>query len=149
MKTSKTFVRMLVMLLIGVLIFAAPASVLARDAVPQDPIPRDVVARGAVTQGVTAREVVARGIVTRREVAQQVDPPVVEPDPNISDEDILVFEPVFTFVFPFTQGFQISFNTGFSFEVPRRLLLLEEENFNFFLDFNTYIIPAQGEAAND
>jgi len=55
-----------------------------------------------------------------------------------------VIEPEFFLEFPFGQGFQIAFNFGFSIEVPRRLVLVENDILNFFLRFKTYVIPADG-----
>jgi hypothetical protein len=74
----------------------------------------------------------------------QTEPPNEEvEDLEVSDDDILVFEPQFFVEFPFAQGFAISFNFGIKFEVPRRLLLVENDILNFFLRFRSYIIPAE------
>ena len=69
-------------------------------------------------------------------------PPVLSEDEGISDDDILVFEPELFVEFPFAQGFKLSFNFGFSLEVPRRLMLVDNDVLNFFLRFRSYIIPA-------
>ena len=78
-------------------------------------------------------------------MAQETDPPreLIEEE-SVSDEDILVIEPEFFLEFPFGQGFQIAFNFGFSIEVPRRLVLVENDILNFFLRFKTYVIQAEG-----
>ncbi len=77
-------------------------------------------------------------------VAQDTTPPEVEEERTFSDDDILVFEPEFHLEFPFAQGFEISFNFGLSIEVPRRLMLVDNEVLNFFLRFRSYVIPAEG-----
>ena len=76
--------------------------------------------------------------------AQETDPPreLIE-DEEVSDEDILVIEPEFFLEFPFAQGFKISFNFGISIEVPRRLILVENDILNFFIRFQSYVIPAE------
>ncbi len=78
-------------------------------------------------------------------MAQETDPPreLIEEE-GVSDEDILVIEPEFFLEFPFGQGFKIAFNFGFSIEVPRRLVLVENDIFSFFLRFRSYVIPAEG-----
>ena len=80
-------------------------------------------------------------------MAQEADPPreLIEEE-SISDEDILVIEPEFFLEFPFGQGFQIAFNFGFSIEVPRRLVLVDNDILNFFLRFRSYVISAEGES---
>lgn len=70
-------------------------------------------------------------------------PPELEEEEGISDADILVFEPTFHLEFPFAQGFQITLNFGIKIEVPRRLLLVENDVLNFFLRFSSYVIPAE------
>ena len=80
--------------------------------------------------------------------AQEVDPPtVLTSDFEASEDDILVFEPQLFFELPFAQGFKISFNFGISFQVPRQLWLVTTDAYNFFLNFRSYVIPAQGEDA--
>lgn len=79
--------------------------------------------------------------------AQETDPPQeLNEDDEVSDEDILVIEPQFYLEFPFSQGFKISFNLGISIEVPRRLVLAENDILNFFIRFQSYVIPAEGES---
>jgi hypothetical protein len=76
--------------------------------------------------------------------AQEVEPPtVLTSDFEPSDDDILVFEPQLFFELPFMQGFKISFNFGISLQVPRRLWLVTTDAYNFFLNFRSYVIPAQ------
>ena len=78
--------------------------------------------------------------------AQTIDPPPeLTKDGDLSDEDILVFEPQLFWEFPFAQGFKISINFGVMIEVPRRLNLITDEVFNFFLRFRSYVIPAEAE----
>jgi hypothetical protein len=78
--------------------------------------------------------------------AQETDPPrELIDDEGVSDEDILVIEPQFYLEFPFAQGFKISFNFGITIEVPRRLILVNNDILNFFLRFQSYVIPAEGE----
>ena len=89
--------------------------------------------------GISLFSMPARGLA-------QTEPPNEEvEDLEVSDDDILVFEPQFFVEFPFAQGFAISFNFGIKFEVPRRLLLVENDILNFFLRFRSYIIPAETE----
>jgi hypothetical protein len=77
--------------------------------------------------------------------AQEVEPPTVLTDDfEPSEDDILVFEPQLFFELPFMQGFKISFNFGISFQVPRQLMLVTTDAYNFFLSFRSYVIPAQG-----
>ena len=78
--------------------------------------------------------------------AQTIDPPPeLTKDGDLSDEDILVFEPQLFWEFPFAQGFKISINFGVMIEVPHRLNLITDEVFNFFLRFRSYVIPAEAE----
>jgi len=72
-------------------------------------------------------------------------PPDWTGESGVSDEDILVFEPQFFFELPFAQGFQISFNLGFSIRVPRQLMLVNDEVYNFFVRFRSFVIPAEGQ----
>ncbi len=76
-------------------------------------------------------------------LAQEVLPPVVQDETGISEDDILVFEPQLYWEFPFAQGFKISFNFGISLEVPRFLNLVEDDVFNFFLRFRSFVRPAE------
>ncbi len=78
-------------------------------------------------------------------MAQDDDPPPEEPveDPGVSEDDILIFEPQLYLEFPFNQGFKIILNFGISFEVPRRLLLVDNNILNFFLKFESFIRPAE------
>ena len=77
-------------------------------------------------------------------LAQDITPlPVVSEEPGISADDILVFEPQLFWEFPFAQGFKISFNFGISLEVPRFLNLVEDDVFNFFLRFRSFVRPAE------
>jgi hypothetical protein len=69
-------------------------------------------------------------------------PPEWDGEIELADDDILVFEPQLFFELPFAQGFQISFNFGISIRVPRQLILVTEEAFNFFVRFRSYVIPA-------
>jgi hypothetical protein len=69
-------------------------------------------------------------------------PPEWDGEIELADDDILVFEPQLFFELPFAQGFQISFNIGISIRVPRQLILVTEEAFNFFVRFRSYVIPA-------
>jgi hypothetical protein len=78
--------------------------------------------------------------------AQEVDPPAENDEIEDYDGDKLVFEPQFFWELPFGQGFQISFSFGIAFQVPTELMLMDENAFNFFLRFRSYIIPAEGEA---
>jgi hypothetical protein len=78
-------------------------------------------------------------------LAQDDDPPPEEPveAPGVSEDDILIFEPQLYLEFPFNQGFKIILNFGISFEVPRRLLLVDNNILNFFLKFESFIRPAE------
>lgn len=69
-------------------------------------------------------------------------PPEWSGESEVSDGDILVFEPQFFFELPFAQGFKISFNFGISIRVPRQLMLVDDSVFNFFVRFRSFIIPA-------
>jgi len=79
--------------------------------------------------------------------AQDVVPP---PDwlgeGEVSDDDIIVIEPQLFFELPFAQGFEISFNFGIKIRVPRRLVFISDDAYNFFLQFRSYVIPAEVEA---
>ena len=75
--------------------------------------------------------------------AQDTLPPSVQAETGTSDDDVLVFEPQLYWEFPFAQGFKISFNFGFSLEVPRFLNLVEDDVFNFFLRFRSFVRPAE------
>ena len=78
--------------------------------------------------------------------AQEIQPPPTwTGDQAVSDEDLLVFEPQFFFELPFADGFQISINFGFSIRVPRRLMLVDQDVYNFFVKFRSYVIPGGGE----
>ena len=80
--------------------------------------------------------------------AQEVEqPPTWTGDQAALNDDLIVFEPQFVFELPFLGGFKISFNFGFSIQVPRQLMLSEENVFNFFVRFRSYIIPGQGETS--
>lgn len=73
--------------------------------------------------------------------AQETDPPVAPDDPEISENDILVFEPRFSWEFPFGDGFKIAFHFSISFEVPRQISLVQDEVFDLILNFNSFIRP--------
>ena len=73
-------------------------------------------------------------------------PPEWSGESEVSEGDILVFEPQFFFELPFAQGFKISFNFGISIRVPRQLMLVDDSVFNFFVRFRSFIIPAGSEA---
>ena len=73
--------------------------------------------------------------------AQETDPPVEQEDPEESENDILVFEPRFSWEFPFGDGFKISFHFAISFEVPRQISLVQDEVFDLILNFNSFIRP--------
>jgi hypothetical protein len=76
--------------------------------------------------------------------AQEIfPPPEWQGDGEVSENDILVFEPQLFFELPFAQGFRISFNFGFSLQVPRQLTFLTNEAYDLLLRFRSYIIPAQ------
>lgn len=72
-------------------------------------------------------------------------PPDWSGESEVSEDDILVFEPQFFFELPFAQGFQISFNLGISIRVPRQLILVDDNVFNFFVRFRSFVIPAGGQ----
>lgn len=74
-------------------------------------------------------------------------PPEWDGNVGVSDDDILVFEPQFYFELPFAQGFQISFNFGISIRVPRQLMLVNDQVYDFFVRFRSYVIPAGAETA--
>lgn len=73
--------------------------------------------------------------------AQETDPPVAPEDPEISENDILVFEPRFSLEFPLGDGFEITFHFAISFEVPRQIRLVQDEVFDLILNFNSFIRP--------
>jgi hypothetical protein len=73
-------------------------------------------------------------------------PPEWTGESEVSDTDILVFEPQFFFELPFAQGFQISFNLGISIRVPRQLMLVDNPVYNFFVRFRSFVIPGGVEA---
>lgn len=68
-------------------------------------------------------------------------PPEWGGESDVSETDILVFEPQFFFELPFAQGFKISFNLGVSIRVPRQLMLVNSEVYNFFVRFRSFVIP--------
>lgn len=73
--------------------------------------------------------------------AQETDPPVEPEDTEISENDILVFEPRFSWEFPFGDGFKIAFHFAISFEVPRQISLVQDEVFDLILNFSSFIKP--------
>ena len=73
--------------------------------------------------------------------AQETDPPVAPEDPETSANDILVFEPRFSWEFPFGDGFKIAFHFAISFEVPRQISLVQDEVFDLILNFSSFIKP--------
>jgi len=79
--------------------------------------------------------------VPAKVLAQETDPPVVQEDTEESENDILVFEPRFSWEFPFGDGFKISFHFAISFEVPRQISLVQDEVFDLILNFNSFIRP--------
>lgn len=83
--------------------------------------------------------------IPSRVIAQDTNPPELVVESTMSPNDILVLEPTFHWEFPFEQGFKISFNFSIAFEVPRSLLLLQDDLYNFILEFQSYIIPAGGQ----
>jgi hypothetical protein len=105
---NKRPIQMLLCLLIGALLLAAPAAAFAQEVQP---------------------------------------PPIWTGDQTLANDDLIVFEPQFVFELPFMEGFKTSFNFGFTFQVPRHLMLVEEDVYNFFVRFRSYIIPGQGEAS--
>lgn len=81
--------------------------------------------------------------------AQEIQPPPTwTGDQTAANDDVIVFEPQFVFELPFVQGFKISVNFGFSIQVPRQLMLAEENVYNFFIRFRSYVIPGQGESTS-
>lgn len=72
-------------------------------------------------------------------------PPEWDGESGVSEGDIIVIEPQFFFELPFAQGFQISFNLGISIRVPRQMMLVSDDAYNFFVRFRSFVIPAQGE----
>ncbi len=80
--------------------------------------------------------------IPSRVIAQESNPPELVITSEMAEGDILVFEPQFHWEFPFERGFKISFNFSIAFELPTSLLLLQEDLYDFVLNFQTYIIPA-------
>lgn len=76
--------------------------------------------------------------------AQTTPPPIWVGEGEGAIDDILVFEPMLFFELPFMQGFKVSFTFGISIQVPRQLVLVNDDVFNFFLRFSNYVIPASG-----
>lgn len=74
-------------------------------------------------------------------------PPEWDGNVGVADDDILVFEPQFFFELPFAQGFQLSFNFGITIRVPRQLILLDEDVYNLFVRFRSYVIPGGEETS--
>lgn len=101
--------------------------------------------RSVFKTGILMLLVVGFGVMTSHQVMAQTvfPPPEVIDEAETSEDDILVFQPQLYWEFPFAQGFKISFNFGISFEVPRLLNLVEDDVFNFFLRFRSYVIPAE------
>ncbi len=76
--------------------------------------------------------------------AQEADPVEEAAEAEYAGE-ILVFVPQLYWEFPLANGFKITFNFGLTIELPRQLMLLQDDAFNFFLSFDSYMRPAEGE----